>query len=89
MKNLMHYGDDCLQLFEDYYSDVFGTGFDVDQETKDWIRGIDDFECFAYTVIDNETVIVSDSINGDIIGQQPIKDFMTETLNYIREEIAN
>lgn len=87
MKNLVAYGDDVLQLFEDFYFDVFGTDFEPDDETKSWLRGIVDFETFSYFVVDNETVIVTDGLNGDVIGQQPIKDFMTDTLEYIQEQI--
>ena len=81
MKYLYCYGKNILELFHDNYDD-----FDkLTQEEKDCINSITDYELINYTVIDNESVIISDSLNGDVLAMDNIVDFMQKTINYIKE----
>lgn len=83
MKTLDFYGKDILKLFKENYSD-----FDkLNQEEKDCISSITDYEPINYTVIDNKKVVIFDSINGMVFSVDKLPEFMEETLKYIQKEM--
>lgn len=75
MNKIEHYHD-VESLMKDYL-----TGYDLlNEETKHNIEHQCDWEDFVFLVIDNETVITTDGLNGDVIGEDTLSEFMRLTL---------
>ena len=58
---------------------------EMDEDFCGFLRSFDDYEAFAYFCINNETVIVADSINGDIISAEKLSDFLPHIREYYEE----
>lgn len=81
MKKIEHYHD-VESLLKDYL-----TGYDLlDEETKHNIEHQCDWEDFVFLVIDNETVITTDGLNGDVIGEDTLPEFMRLTLDEAQKD---
>lgn len=52
----------------------------------DYLRHMNDFECFQFFLINDDSVIVSDGINGDISGNaESFDDFWKSTREWVKE----
>lgn len=81
MKKIEHYHD-IESLLKDYLE-----GYDLlEEETKRNIEHMCDWEDFVFLVIDNETVITTDGLNGDVIGEDTLQEFMRLTLEEAQED---
>ena len=77
-----------------YYHDVYTlfenelTGNELNAFSADFLlalRNIDDFQPNNYAVIDDKTVIILDSFNGDVFDIVSFDDFITNTIEYVKE----
>lgn len=53
------------------------------EDEWDCLRSIDDYEYFDYYVLNGSEVVICDG--GTVIGQQPLDEYWTCTLDYIRQ----
>lgn len=58
----------------------------VEPEVMDFLHGINDFEPLAFMVVNDSLVVTYDNISGDVIGQDSIKDFIDQSVDYARSE---
>jgi len=57
----------------------------LDPAAKHYLQGFDDYESFAYTVVNDEIVVCSDSINGDVFNTETLPEFLKNTIEYLAE----
>lgn len=55
-------------------------------EQRDFLSHVDDFEPYEFSVL-RGVVTMKDSISGDVLLVQPMKDFLRDTLAFLREEV--
>ena len=74
----------ALEIFENYFykSDIDA----MSENFKDFLRYGNDFDPITYFVVDNKILIHADSINGDVIGVQPLAEFMHDVFKCYKEE---
>ena len=77
--NLQVY-DNLLKLFCDHFPEVVKQ---IDDDTRISLDSINDYENILYYVIDGKTVVVLDSISGDVINKYTLQSFYTETIETI------
>jgi len=86
IKSIYHFGR-AWDLLQEYDGDVFDLS-SLDDETLETMRCVDDWESFGYTVINGETVIITDgSDGGPVIGISSLEQFFSDTLAYARENM--
>ena len=56
-------------------------------EEREFLSHVDDFEPYEFGVL-RGVVTMKDSISGDVLLVQPIKDFLRDTLAFLREEVS-
>jgi hypothetical protein len=65
------------------------SGFDLSElseEETDFLESMNEYECFSFYLINDETVVVCDGFSGDVSGNaMNIEDFTRETINYVLE----
>ena len=57
------------------------------EEQRSELYGVDDYESYSYQT-DGATVVVSDSLNGDVLSTDTMEDFLRNTLEYLEEKCA-
>lgn len=67
------------------YAPEFISG--LDKDAADYLAGIGDYESFAYTVVNDQIVIVSDSINFDVYETTTLPEFIKQTAAYLVENV--
>ena len=70
-------------LFADY-----GYTKDMTDGQKDFFQCVDDFESFAYYVIDRKKLVLVDDLNGDVLNTQSLESFYRESIEYYNETEA-
>lgn len=59
---------------------------ELSEDETDFLRSINDYEPLSFFLLNDDTVIICDSINGDVSGHSmSIQDFQRETINYVKE----
>ena len=86
IKSICHYGC-AYDLILDYYGrDEF---FDcaLTEEQEDFLRCVDDYESFTFYVVNDDTVLVCDSISGAVIGSAvSLEEFKRNMIELASEE---
>ena len=83
IKSILHFSN-AYELLEDA-GDIEILS-ELSEEEEDFLRSIDDYEPLSFFLINDDTVIICDSINGDASGHpMSIQDFQRETINYVKE----
>lgn len=74
----------ALAIFENYFykSDIDA----MSENFKDFLRSGNDYDPITYFVVNDKILIHADSINGDLIGVQPLADFMHDVFKCYKEE---
>ena len=57
----------------------------LDDDARDFLAGFEDYESFGYTVINDDTVVCSDSLSGDVYNITPLDEFIKQTADYLEE----
>lgn len=83
MKTITYYHNDVENLVSDYAPDEYGK---LDDETKNNLSHQCDFEDFVFYVIDNDTVVSTDGLNGDVIATDALEEFIEQAIKYAKEE---
>ena len=73
------------EVLEDYVSDRRLSDLTADE--REALQHVDDFESYSYYVLNGHTVIVCDSITGDVIDSATINNFFVSTLRYVIEAV--
>lgn len=60
---------------------------DVSEEIIDYMEHINDFETFGFLVINGETVVMFDALNGYVYHTQPLDEFMREAIEEAKEDL--
>ena len=84
MKNILYYGDTLDHLVADYADD--DDWAELDEDTMFNIRHSVDYESFAFYVIDDKTVITADTLSGDVVAENTVKEFIRQAIEYAQEE---
>lgn len=71
-----------FDMLSDYAPEYIAS---LDQDAADYLAGFEDYESFGYTVINDDTVICSDSLSGDIYEIVPLPDFVKQTAAFLEE----
>lgn len=80
----LEYYANAFDIFDNYYSK---SAIDAMSENfKDYLQHANDGDSIAYYVLNNNTIVHADPFNGDIIGVQPLADFMHDVFKYYKEE---
>ena len=79
LKTINHYRL-AYKVIRDFFPEELAKLTD-DQKCE--LESVDDYEDYGYTVINGDTIILD--VDGDVIGTEPLQDFMQHTLDYIRE----
>lgn len=58
----------------------------IPADVIDAIKHVDDFEPYAYVLINGATIHVIDSFNGDVFNTLPLEEFKAETIKYAMED---
>ena len=77
MKTIEKYTDVC-ELFKDY-------GYPMTDNQADYFSGVDDYESFAYYIIDRKKLVLVDDINGDVLNTESLESFYRESMEYYNE----
>ena len=59
----------------------------IEPDVMDYLHSVNDFECFAFMVINNDLVVIYDHLSGDVINRLGIVDFIDQSVDEAREEI--
>jgi len=86
MTNIKHVGvyhDDILNLIDDYAPEALDN---LTEDQKDDIAHACDYEDLLFIVVNHETVIESDEINGDVFAITPLDEFVRTAIEQILNE---
>ena len=86
MKTITYYHNDVENLVRDYAPDKYDK---LDDDTKHSLSYQCDFEDFVFYVIDDETVVSTDGLNGDVIATEALEEFIEQAIKYAKEETSN
>ena len=86
MKTITYYHNDVENLVRDYAPDEYDK---LDDDTKHSLSCQCDFEDFVFYVIDDETVVSTDGLNGDVIATDTLEEFIEQAIKYAKEEMSN
>ena len=56
------------------------------EDERDFLRGCCDFESMEFYVVNDSAVLTVDSVTGDVLGEDDLADFASESVNYAREQ---
>lgn len=77
-----------IEKFDNPYDLLFDHDFDVDSnpDFSEYLKTVNDWEPIHFFVINYETVLCVDSINGDVFNTMPITEFYKESVkDFIRD----
>jgi len=77
------FSNDIIGIIESYQPEVLNS---ISQEVYHSLDHQCDFEDFNFFVINGDQVITTDGLNGDVIGQLSLVDFIKESIAYAEEE---
>ena len=84
IKNIVKY-DSFFELITDAAPELLRV---VSDEMKQALEGFDDYESIVYYLINDETVLCADSVNGDISGNaMTIQEIFFQTVEYCADLI--
>ena len=74
----------------DEYDVIRETGFSADDDDIRFLQHFDDFEAYQYVVINDWKVLVTDSVNGDLIGNEmTMGEFWKELIEMLNDDRGN
>ena len=82
IKNISKMYDCAFDMLSDYAPEYIKT---LDDDARDFLAGFEDYESFGYTVINDQTVVCSDSLCGDVYNIMPLPEFIKQTDEYLKE----
>ena len=71
-----------FDMLSDYASEYIKT---LDADASAFLSGFEDYESFGYTVINDDTVVCSDSLCGDVYSILSLPEFIKQTDEYLKE----
>ena len=77
MKTIEKYTN-VYDLFKDY-------GYPMTDDQADYFSGVDDYESFAYYIIDRKKLVLVDDINGDVLNTESLESFYRNFIKYYNE----
>ena len=76
--------DDVAELIESECPEYVNN---IEPDVMDYLSSVNDFECFAFMVINNDLVVIYDRLSGDVVNRLGIVDFIDQSVDEAREEI--
>ena len=84
IKSIYNFETSYQLLSETFGVDVFD---DLSEDERNFLECVDDFESVTFYVVNDDTVIVCDSMSGDVSGNPvPLEEFKRNLFNMAREE---
>ena len=80
--NTLHSYDNGIFVLDDFAEDYANT---LTEEERNEIEGGDESEGLRYSVINGETVVVSDDASGDVYGVYTVSEFVRHTAEYLAD----
>lgn len=81
-----------LELLDDNDADTIGSKLfqDMlrDQGCRDILEAEDSFESYGYLLVNDDTVVMYDTIDGEILDRECLVDFVKHTEEFILDQIA-
>ena len=84
IKSIHPYEDNALGIIEDYDYELFNS---MSDDLKDAIFHLDDWEPIVFFTINNDTVIIADSISDQVFDSMPIAEFISQTIKAGEESL--
>lgn len=69
-----------IQTFNNPYDLLFEHDFTMSDLFSDYLKSVNDYESLVFTVINFDTVITSDEINGNVYSIESIESFYKESI---------
>lgn len=82
INNIMHYSS-AWDVFDENTTRAQWEA--IPEDVREALHHVDDFEPYSYVLVNTDTVYVVDSINGDVLNTESLKEFMQHTIEYITE----
>ena len=81
--SLYHYGDDVYNLIADYAPEKLEN---ISEDLEIALKHMNDFENIAFTVINDDTVLVSEVLDGTVTSWE-LESFIDETFGQAEENL--
>ena len=86
INNIMHYSS-AWNVFDENTTRAQWEA--IPEDVREALQHVDDFEPFAYILVNGDTVYTVDSFNGDVLQVETLEEFMQRTIEYITEDLDN
>jgi len=78
IKSIEHYSS-VYDVYLNYFTDEM---VDLTEDQRDELQGVDDYEDFGYTVINDDTLVLDEG--GSVIEVMPLQEFFNRTMDYLK-----
>ena len=83
IKKVNVYHDDLLNLIDDYAPEIYDS---LTEEQRDLVDHACDYEDICFVVINDETVLESDKLSGNVFATTPLKEFIDSVIEEVLSE---